>query len=150
MNIPLEMKPEVKEAIACGAPVVALETSIVAQGLPYPESVETAIAVERMIVESNATPASIAVIGGKIRVGLDEPDLETLAVGRNVRKLTRADLSVAIALGETGATTVAATMICAQVAGIKVFATGGIGGVHRGAKRSFDISQDLRNWPRLR
>ncbi len=144
MTIPVEIKPEVKDAINCGTPVVALETSIVAQGLPYPDNLETAFEIERTVARANATPASVAVVGGTIRVGLGEPELEFLATGKNVRKLSRADLSTAIALGETGATTVSATMICAQAAGIKVFATGGIGGVHRGAEVSFDISQDLR------
>ncbi len=139
----VELLPEVREAIDAGRPVVALESSIIAQGLPYPQNLETALAAEERIAEMDAVPATIAILEGRIRVGLHRRDIEALATGRDIRKLSRGDLAVALATGETGATTVAATMICAHSAGIKVFATGGIGGVHRLAEQSFDISRDL-------
>ncbi len=139
----LDLLPEVGEAVAAGRPVVALESSIIAQGLPYPQSVETALAAEARIAELDAVPATIAIFEGRIRIGLRREEIEDLATGRQIRKLSRGDLAVALATGETGATTVAATMICAHAAGIKVFATGGIGGVHRLAEHSFDISRDL-------
>ena len=144
MSIPMAMSTEVATAVESGRPVVALETSIVAQGMPYPENIETALAVEQQVRVAGAVPASIAVIEGRIQFGLSTRDLELLATGSRVLKLSRADLGAAIARGNTGATTVAATMICARLAGIEVFATGGIGGVHLGAESSFDISQDLR------
>ena len=139
----VELTPEVRQAVSNEDPVVALESSIIAQGLPYPDNIETALAVERRIAEHNAVPATMAVLDGRIRVGLRRDELELLATGEGIRKLSRNDLAAAIAAGETGATTVAATMICARAAGIKVFATGGIGGVHRLAERTFDISRDL-------
>ncbi|MGA3018397.1 MAG: pseudouridine-5'-phosphate glycosidase [Bryobacteraceae bacterium] len=139
----LRIAPEIREALAAGAPVVALETTIVSHGMPYPENVETARALEREIRGRGATPATIAVLDGAIRVGLSEGELDALAQGGDVLKLSRNDLAYALATGRRGATTVAATMICAQMAGIRVFATGGIGGVHRGAAQSFDISADL-------
>jgi len=122
---------------------VALESTIITHGMPWPQNIETARAVEAAVRGAGAVPATIAVIAGQIRVGLEAAELERLAQARDVAKLSRADLAVCLARGGTGATTVAATMICAARAGIAVFATGGIGGVHRGAEQSFDISADL-------
>jgi len=123
--------------------VVALESTIIAHGMPYPENVATALAVEEEVRKHGAVPATIAVIDGEIRVGLTAAEIEALACGKDVMKLSRNDLPYAIASKRTGATTVAATMICAHRAGIRVFATGGIGGVHRGVETSFDVSADL-------
>ena len=134
---------EVAAARATGRPVVALESTIITHGMPFPQNVETARLVEQAIREAGATPATIAVMKGAIHIGLDEGQLTTLGQAKDVMKLSRADLAVCLATGRTGATTVAATMICAHLAGIEVFATGGIGGVHRGAEASFDISADL-------
>lgn len=139
----LQLTPEIQDALAAGAPVVALETTIVTHGMPYPENVATAHAVEDAVRGGGATPATIAVIDGVIRVGLSADELEWLGSARDVLKLSRNDLAYAVAARRNGATTVAATMICAHLAGIRVFATGGIGGVHRGAETSFDISADL-------
>lgn len=141
--LPLVMSPEVAAARAKGAAIVALESTIITHGMPWPQNIETARAVEAAVRSAGAVPATIAVIGGQIRVGLEAAELERLAQARDVAKLSRADLAVCLAQGGTGATTVAATMICAARAGIAVFATGGIGGVHRGAEQSFDISADL-------
>lgn len=141
---PLQLSPEVGDALARGAPVVALESTIIAHGMPYPENVVTARAVEAVVRDEGAVPATIAVMDGRIRVGLDTEGFERLADTRGALKLSRADLAHALSIGATGATTVAGTMICAYLAGIGVFATGGIGGVHRGASRSFDVSADLR------
>jgi pseudouridylate synthase len=135
--------PEVEAALAEGKPVVALESTIVAHGMPYPENVATARSLEQKVRDGGAVPATIAVIDGVIRVGLANAELELLATARGVLKVSRNDLAYAIAARKHGATTVAATMICAHLAGIRVFATGGIGGVHRGAETSFDISADL-------
>ncbi|MBP7000863.1 MAG: pseudouridine-5'-phosphate glycosidase [Amaricoccus sp.] len=143
VSAPLRVSPEVAEALAGGRPVVALESTIVTHGMPHPANVETARAVEAVVRAGGAVPATIAVSGGAIEVGLPEARLEALAAARDVRKLSRADLAVALSEGWTGSTTVAATMIAARLAGIAVFATGGIGGVHRGAETSFDISADL-------
>ncbi len=141
----LETNPEVTEALAHGRPVVALESTIIAHGLPYPVNLETARALEDEVRAAGAVPATIAVIEGRLRVGLDAPALERLAAGEagGVHKLSRRDLATAIGLGWTGATTVAATMAIAHLAGVRVFATGGIGGVHRGAAETMDISADL-------
>ena len=139
----LAVSPEVAAALADGRPVVALETTIVSHGMPWPENIETALAVEGIVREGGAIPAAIAVLDGEIRVGLGREDLERLAKADDVAKLSRADLAFAVVSGRPGATTVAATMIVAARAGIPVFATGGIGGVHRGAEQSFDISADL-------
>lgn len=139
----LVVSPEVEAALAERRPVVALETTIVSHGMPWPENIETALAVEGIVRENGAIPAAIAVLDGRIRVGLGRDDLERLAKGTNIAKLSRADLAWAVATGRPGATTVAATMIVAARTGILVFATGGIGGVHRGAEHSFDISADL-------
>ncbi len=139
----LAPSPEVAEALETGRPIVALESTIITHGMPWPRNRDTALSVEQAVREAGAVPATIAVIRGEIRIGLDAQDIETLARSENVAKLSRADLAVCLAQGGTGSTTVAATMIAAARAGIAVFATGGIGGVHRGAEHSFDISADL-------
>jgi pseudouridine-5'-phosphate glycosidase len=126
-----------------GAPVVALESTIITHGMPWPQNVDTARRVEAEVRAHGAVPATMAVMGGRIHVGLTEAELDSLGQAKGVAKLSRADLAACVATGGTGATTVAATMICARLAGISVFATGGIGGVHRGAETSFDISADL-------
>ncbi len=143
MILPLKFTPEVSAALAEGRPVVALESTIITHGMPYPQNVATARLVEAEIRMHGATPATIAVMHGDIHIGLTADDLVTLGRAQSVMKLSRADLAACIATGQTGATTVAATMICAHLAGIDVFATGGIGGVHRGADQTFDISADL-------
>jgi len=140
----LKIATEVSDARS----VVALESTIIAHGMPYPENLATARLLESRVRESGAVPATIAVMGGAVRVGLGGADLEALAQAKDVLKLSRADLPYAAASGKMGATTVAATMICAHMAGIKVFATGGIGGVHRGAEATFDISADLEELAR--
>jgi pseudouridine-5'-phosphate glycosidase len=139
----LRIDNEVRDALADGRPVVALETTIVTHGMPYPQNLETARSVEASVRAGGAVPATIAVIDGAIRIGLSESELERLALTNGVLKLSRNDLAYAVATGKPGATTVAATMICARLAGIRVFATGGIGGVHRGAETTFDVSADL-------
>ena len=139
----LVVSPEVAAALAAGRPVVALETTIVSHGMPWPVNIETALAVEGIVRDGGAIPAAIAVLDRTIRVGLGRDDLDRLAKAGDVAKLSRADLAFAVVSGRPGATTVAATMIVAARAGIPVFATGGIGGVHRGAEQSFDISADL-------
>jgi pseudouridine-5'-phosphate glycosidase len=136
--------PDVKDALSRQAPVLALESTIITHGMPWPRNLETALLVEETVRSENATPATMAVLDGCLHVGLTREQLETLAVAKDVAKLSRADLAAAMATGQTGATTVAATMIAARLAGIDVFATGGIGGVHRGAEASFDISADLQ------
>jgi pseudouridine-5'-phosphate glycosidase len=148
MTAPLSLSAEVAEARAAGRPLVALESTIVTHGMPFPTNLDTARAVEAEVRAAGAVPSTIAVRDGRIRVGLAADELEALAAARDVRKLSRADLAVALSEGWTGATTVAATMICAHLAGIEVFATGGIGGVHRGAETSFDISADLEELAR--
>ncbi len=141
--LPLFYSPDVAEARARGLPIVALESTIITHGMPFPQNVETARLVEAEVRVAGAVPATIAVMGGRIHVGLSGADLEALGQATGVMKLSRADLAACVASGRIGATTVAATMICAHLAGIDVFATGGIGGVHRGADHSFDISADL-------
>ena len=144
MNKYLDISPEVREALAEGKPVVALESTIISHGMPYPQNVETALNVERIVRENGAVPATIAIIGGKLKAGLSPEEIEYLGKkGYAVTKASRRDLPVLVARGEDGATTVATTMIIAAMAGIKVFATGGIGGVHRGAETTMDISADL-------
>ncbi|MCV2878348.1 pseudouridine-5'-phosphate glycosidase [Sedimentimonas flavescens] len=143
MTAPLTFAPEVRAALDAGKPVVALESTIITHGMPYPQNLQTARAVEAEVRAAGATPATIAIMGGHIHIGLTDEELERLAQAEDVMKLSRADLAVCLAANGTGATTVAATMICAALAGIAVFATGGIGGVHRGAEDSFDISADL-------
>jgi pseudouridine-5'-phosphate glycosidase len=141
--LPLSFSPEVAAAQANGAPIVALESTIITHGMPFPQNLETARRVEAEVRAAGATPATIAVMAGRIHVGLDDSTLERLARTPDAMKLSRADLAACLTSGWTGATTVAATMICAHLAGIGVFATGGIGGVHRGAETSFDVSADL-------
>ena len=143
MTLPLTFSPEVTKARAEGAPIVALESTIITHGMPWPQNVETARSVEDAVRAAGAVPATIAIMGGRIHIGLTTGELERLGQTRNVAKLSRADLAACLAQGRVGATTVAATMICAHLAGISVFATGGIGGVHRGAETSFDVSADL-------
>jgi pseudouridine-5'-phosphate glycosidase len=142
-NSSLAVSPEIANAVAAGRPVVALESTIVSHGMPWPQNIETALAVEDEVRKAGAIPAAVAVVGGKLRVGLDRATLETLAKATDVLKLSSADLAYGVMSGRLGATTVAATMIVAKLAGIDVFATGGIGGVHRGAEQTFDISADL-------
>ncbi len=144
MTAPLTFSPEVAAARGNGQPIVALESTIITHGMPWPHNVETARRVEDAVRAAGAVPATIALLAGRIHVGLSAADLEGLGQARNVMKVSRADLAVCLATGRTGATTVAATMVCAHLAAIAVFATGGIGGVHRGAAQSFDISADLR------
>ncbi len=139
----LEINPEVKEAIELGKPVVSLESTIISHGMPYPRNVETALNVEKIIRDNDAIPATIAILNGKLKVGLTEEEIEYLGKAQNVIKTSRRDIPFIIAKKSDGATTVASTMIIAALAGIKVFATGGIGGVHRGATETFDISADL-------
>ncbi len=145
MNDLIALSPEVAQAREAGQPVVALESTIITHGMPYPQNLEVAQQVEATLRDAGVAPATIAVMDGRIRVGLDADMLEALAStpSDKVMKLSRADLAACLATGRTGATTVAATMICADLAGIGTFATGGIGGVHRGAETSFDISADL-------
>jgi pseudouridylate synthase len=140
----LNILAEVAQALAQGQPVVALESTIIAHGMPYPQNVQTALEVEAVIRAHGAVPATIAVLEGKICIGLGPEQIEALGSAKDVMKLSRRDLALAVASGQPGATTVAATMICAALAGIEVFVTGGIGGVHRGAETSFDISADLQ------
>jgi pseudouridine-5'-phosphate glycosidase len=142
--LPLTFSPEVVDARYKGTAVVALESTIITHGMPYPRNLETARRVEAEVRAAGSVPATIAVMGGRIHVGLSDAELGQLAQAKGVMKLSRADLAACVATGRTGATTVAATMICAHLAGIAVFATGGIGGVHRGAESSFDISADLQ------
>ncbi|CAO3414665.1 pseudouridine-5'-phosphate glycosidase [Azospirillum doebereinerae] len=140
----LTLTPEIADALAEGRAVVALESTVISHGMPYPKNLDTARALEAEVRAAGAVPATVAVMDGRIRVGLDDDALERLAsAGTAAWKLSRRDLPVALAVGALGATTVAATMIAARMAGIAVFATGGIGGVHRGAEHSFDVSADL-------
>ena len=140
----LDVGPEVREALAAGRPVVALESTIISHGMPYPKNVETALLVEQTIRDNGAVPATIAVIGGRLKAGLSRDEIEYLGkAGRSVAKASRRDLPALVARGADGATTVATTMIIAHMAGIRIFATGGIGGVHRGAEVTMDISADL-------
>lgn len=144
LNKFLDVNPEVAEAIAQGKPVVALESTIISHGMPYPQNVETALNVERIIRENGAVPATIAIIGGRLKAGLTAEEIEYFGKkGREIYKASRRDLAVLCARGEDGATTVTTTMIIAHMAGIRFFATGGIGGVHRGAETTMDISADL-------
>ncbi len=140
----LLFSPEVAAARTAGKPIVALESTIISHGMPYPQNVHTAREVEQVIRDAGAVPATIAIIGGKICIGLSEDQLETLGSSPDAIKVSRRDLPYVLAQARLGATTVAATMICAELAGIEVFVTGGIGGVHRGAETSFDISADLQ------
>jgi pseudouridine-5'-phosphate glycosidase len=148
MNPLLELADEVAAALREGRPVVALESTLVAHGMPWPRNVETAHALESVVREAGAVPATIAVVDGRAKAGLAADDIERLGRGDGVAKVSRRDLPVVLARGDTGATTVAATMIVAALAGIPVFATGGIGGVHRGAETTFDVSADLQELAR--
>lgn len=139
----LEINPEVQEALEQGKPVVALESTIISHGMPYPQNVETARNVEDIVRKNGAVPATIAIIGGKLKVGLTDKELEYFGKEEDILKASRRDLPFIISKKLDGATTVASTMIIADLAGIKVFVTGGIGGVHRGAEETFDISADL-------
>lgn len=144
MNKFLEVAPEVRAALDAGKPVVALESTIISHGMPYPQNVETALAVEDIIRQNGAVPATIAILGGKLKAGCSKEEIEYLGKkGLAVTKASRRDLAVLCARGEDGATTVTTTMLIAHLAGIRVFATGGIGGVHRGAETTMDISADL-------
>ena len=144
MNYNVKLSDEVREALALGRPVIALESTIIAHGMPYPQNVKTALACERLARTHGAVPATIAIIGGQLCAGLTEEQIEYLGrEGRNVAKVSRRDIPYIMVKGADGATTVAATMFIASLAGIKVFATGGIGGVHRGAETTMDISADL-------
>ncbi|SHF31007.1 pseudouridine-5'-phosphate glycosidase [Caloramator proteoclasticus] len=141
----LVISQEVKEALENGKPVVALESTIISHGMPYPQNVETALKVEEIVRQNGAVPATIAIIGGKLKAGLTRDEIEYLGKkGREIVKVSRRDIPYIVAKGIDGATTVASTMIIASLAGIRVFATGGIGGVHRGAQETFDISADLQ------
>jgi len=140
----LLLSPEVAAARNAGLPIVALESTIISHGMPYPQNVQTARKVEQIIRDAGAVPATIAIMDGKICIGLSEEQLETLGTAPDAIKVSRRDLAYVLSQRLLGATTVAATMICAQLAGIEVFVTGGIGGVHRGAETSFDISADLQ------
>lgn len=140
----LQFSPEVQAARAAGKPVVALESTIISHGMPYPQNVQTAREVEQVIRDAGAVPATIALIDGKVCIGLSDEQLELLGQSKDALKVSRRDLAYVLATRKLGATTVAATMICARLAGIEVFVTGGIGGVHRGAETSFDISADLQ------
>ncbi len=149
INKYLDVKPEVAEAIAQGKPVVALESTIISHGMPYPQNVETALQVEKIIRENGAVPATIAIIGGRLKAGLTPEEIEYFGKkGQAIAKASRRDLAVLCARGQDGATTVTTTMIIAHMAGISMFATGGIGGVHRGAETTMDISADLEELAR--
>ncbi|MDG1377695.1 MAG: pseudouridine-5'-phosphate glycosidase [Yoonia sp.] len=143
MTFPMVFSKEVAAARKAGTAIVALESTIITHGMPFPQNVETARIVEQDVRDAGATPATIAVMNGALHIGLEADVLDSLGQAQHVAKLSRADMASCIAMGGTGATTVAATMIAAQLAGISVFATGGIGGVHRGAETTFDISADL-------
>lgn len=144
MNRYLDVAPEVQQAVAEGRPVVALESTIISHGMPYPQNVETALNVEKIIRENGAVPATIAIIGGRLKAGLTPQEIDYLGKsGHAVTKASRRDLPILVAEGRDGATTVTTTMMIAHMAGIRIFATGGIGGVHRGAETTMDISADL-------
>lgn len=143
MNHYLEIHPEVQEALQNGRAVVALESTIISHGMPYPQNVEMAQKTEGIIRERGAVPATIAILHGKIKIGLTEEELELFATEKGIRKVSRRDLPYVLARGEHGAVTVAGTMICAAMAGIRFFVTGGIGGVHRGYEEDMDVSADL-------
>lgn len=137
------LNDEVKEGLAKNKPIVALESTIISHGMPYPQNIATAKMLENTVRENGGVPATIAILDGKIKIGINDEELERLGTSKDIKKASRRDLPSILALKQNAATTVAATMICANLAGIKFFATGGIGGVHRGASESFDISADL-------
>ena len=144
LNQYLDVNPEVAQALAEGKPVVALESTIISHGMPYPQNVETALKVEEIIRSNGAVPATIAILGGRLKAGLTKDEIAYLGKqGQAVTKASRRDLAVLVAKGADGATTVTTTMMIANMAGIKIFATGGIGGVHRGAETTMDVSADL-------
>jgi len=143
MNKILSYSDEVKKAMENNQPVVALESTIISHGMPYPKNVEMAEATEQIIRDGGAVPATIAIMDGKIKIGLEKDDLELLATAEDVAKVSRRDLAEVLAKKQIGATTVATTMIAANMAGIKVFVTGGVGGVHRGYEQHMDVSADL-------
>ncbi|SEH21338.1 pseudouridine-5'-phosphate glycosidase [Rhizobium sp. NFR12] len=145
-----KLSPEVADALAKGGAIVALESTIITHGMPYPANLETALSVEAVVRENGAVPATIAVIDGELRVGLERDELEKLAQAKGVVKASGRDLAVAMVRGQTAGTTVSATMLLADLAGIEIFATGGVGGVHRGAEQTFDISADLTELGRTR
>lgn len=141
----LDLAPEVQRALQAGQPVVALESTIISHGMPYPQNVETALKVEAVVRAQGAVPATVAIVDGRLKAGLSAAQIEQLGrAGREAAKVSRRDIAFIVAQGRSGATTVASTMIVAHMAGIRVFATGGIGGVHRGAQHSFDVSADLQ------
>ena len=145
LNTYLDIAPEVQRALDAGQPVVALESTIISHGMPYPQNVATALQVEQEVRNHGAVPATIAIVNGRLKAGLSPAEIEALGKsGRDVVKVSRRDVPFIVAAGATGATTVASTMIIAAMAGIRLFATGGIGGVHRGAQQSFDVSADLQ------
>jgi pseudouridylate synthase len=146
MNKFLEINKKVKSALENGKPIIALESTIISHGMPYPENIRVAKNLEKIAEDAGVVPATICLMNGKVKIGLNDDELEILAVSKDVAKVSRRDFSRVLASKKIGATTVAATMIAAYLAGIKVFATGGIGGVHRGAKDSFDISADLNEF----
>ena len=143
LNDYLDIHPDVEDAIKNKLPIVALESTIISHGMPYPKNIETALMVEDTVRSNNAIPATIAIINGRLKVGLSNKEIEFLATNNKVRKISRRDLAIAVFKKLSGSTTVASTMIIAKLAKIAVFATGGIGGVHRGAEKTFDISADL-------
>ncbi len=140
----LEIRPEIKEALAHKKPIVALESTIISHGMPYPENINTALELEKIIRDNGAIPATIALIHGKIIIGVNSDEMEFLAKDKSIFKVSRMDIPVILTRKQSGSTTVAATMICAKLAGIDVFVTGGIGGVHKNAENTFDISADLQ------
>ncbi len=142
----LSITPEIQEALKEGKPIVALESTILSHGMPYPENLEFAHTVEKIIREKGVIPATTAIIGGKLKVGLNDEELLLMCKAENIAKASRRDVAVYLATGQTAATTVATTMLIADMAGVRVFATGGIGGVHRGAQETMDISADLQEF----
>lgn len=148
MNPLVSLEPEIREALAAGQPVVALESTLIAHGMPYPQNLDMAQRLTEAVRKEGAVPAIIAVGRGRILVGLDDADLQRVAEAKDVAKISRREIAAFLASGRFGATTVASTMACAHLAGIRVFATGGIGGVHRGAESTFDISADLDEFAR--
>ena len=142
----LSVTPEITEALAQGKPVVALESTILSHGMPYPENLDFAHQVEKIVRDEGAIPATLAIMGGKLKVGLNAEELEIMCKAENVAKASRRDVAVYLSSNQTAATTVATTMLIADLAGIRIFATGGIGGVHRGAQETMDISADLQEF----
>lgn len=143
MNKYLDLGEEVKAALKNNKPIVALESTIISHGMPYPQNVETALKVEEIIRENGAVPATIGIIGGRLKAGLSKDEIDYMGSAKNIAKVSRRDIPYLVQSGKDGATTVASTMIIAEMAGIRIFATGGIGGVHRGAERTMDVSADL-------